>query len=96
MKNKTLKELQETVAALRAELETVKADCERYYNEARRYRNEARSAAAGARAGAGAAVLTLQRAAWITKNVPLPPEPYSYHDAGENAYLLYHDNSDPF
>ena len=88
-----IKRLSEAVEALRAELEAVKAECERYKNDCQRYRNESRSAATNARTYAGAAELCLQKKNWITEGVPTPKEPVSYYDAGENAYLMYHDRS---
>ena len=88
-----IKQLSAELVALRAELEALKADCERYRNEAQRYRNESRGAAANARTYAGAAELTQQRLAWITEGVPTPPAPFSYHDAGENSYLMYRDRA---
>jgi len=88
-----IKRLSEAIEALRAELDATKAECERYRNDAQRYRNEARSAAANARTCAGASELCLQKQSWITDGVPTPPRPVAYYDAGENAYLMYHDRS---
>ncbi|MBQ9098196.1 MAG: MBL fold metallo-hydrolase [Clostridia bacterium] len=88
-----LQEQQATIEAQKAELEATKADCERYREEAKRYRTEANNALKGARAAAAAASLPEQKKAWVTEGIPTLPNPCNTYDAGENAYLLYHDKS---
>ena len=85
--------LQAQLDAQRDELESMRADCERYKGEAQRYRNECRSALGACRNMAALAGLYEQKKAWVTEGVPTPPSPYTLHDAGENAYLIYRAGS---